>query len=81
MLAYIVIMASPFLNLQLFTQMQLSIPNVQRICQELPPIGSVGGVMGFALGSLLVVIVCEFIAVPIGILAAIYSPNTARRAE
>ena len=35
-------------------------------------IGSAGGVMGCAIGQLLVVVFCEFIAVPIGIGAPIY---------
>src|SRR5208283_2158456 len=70
--AFIVAIASPFLSVNFFTSMKLNLPNVQRICQGLPAIGSTGGVLGYALGSLILVIFCEFIAVPIGIFAAIY---------
>ena len=71
MVAFLVVMATPFLSLQLFTSMNLNLSNVQAICQGLPH-GSAGGVLAYALGSLLVVAFCEFIAVPIGIFAAIY---------
>ena len=71
MVAFVVVMATPFLSVQLFTSMNLNLSNVQAICQGLPH-GSAGGVLAYALGSLLVVTFCEFIAVPIGILAAIY---------
>ena len=71
MIAFLVVMASPFLSIQLFTSMNLNLNNVQAICQGLPH-GSAGGVLAYALGSLLVVTFCEFIAVPIGIFAAIY---------
>ncbi len=72
MVAFVVVMASPFLSLQFFTSMNLNISNVSRICWGLQPIGSTGGVLSYAIGSLLVVIFCEFVAVPIGIGAAIY---------
>jgi phosphate transport system permease protein len=72
MLIFIVAIASPFLSINFFTSMQLNLQNVQRICQGLPAVGSTGGVLGYALGSLILVIFCEFIAVPIGIFAAIY---------
>jgi phosphate transport system permease protein len=72
MIVYIVIIASPFLSVQFFTSMNLNILNVQRICQGLPTVGSTGGVLAYALGSLLLVGVCELIAIPIGIAAAIY---------
>jgi phosphate transport system permease protein len=72
MLIYTIILASPFLSVQFFTSMNLSIQNVQRICQGLHPIGSTGGVLAYALGSLLLVAFCEIVAVPIGIAAAIY---------
>ena len=72
MMIFIVAIASPFLSINFFTSMQLNIHNVQRICQGLPAVGSTGGVLSYALGSLLVVTFCEFIAIPIGIFAAIY---------
>ena len=72
MLIYIVVMASPFLSIGFFTSTKLSITNVERVAQQLPPNGPVGGVLSYALGSLLLVIFCELIAVPIGICAAIY---------
>ncbi len=72
MVVFIVVMGSPFLSLQLFTSMNLNVPNVSRICWGLKPIGSVGGVLSYTIGSLLVVTFCEFVAVPIGVCAAIY---------
>jgi len=72
MVAFVIAMATPFLSLQLFTSMNLNIANVNRICWGVKPIGSVGGVMGYAIGSLLLVTFCEFVAVPIGVCAAIY---------
>jgi phosphate transport system permease protein len=72
MVVYIVIMASPFLSIQFFTSMTLNLSNVSRICWGVAPIGPVGGVMAFAIGSILVVTFCEFVAVPIGVCAAIY---------
>lgn len=71
MVAFLIVMATPFLSVQLFTSMNLNLSNVQAICQGLPH-GSAGGVLAYALGSLLVVAFCEFIAVPIGLFAAIY---------
>ena len=72
MMVFIVAIASPFLNLQFFTSMNLNTINVGRVCYGLPPIGSVGGVLSCVIGSLLIVTFCEFVAVPIGIGAAIY---------
>ena len=72
MLIFIIIEASPFLTLQFFTSMNLNSANVARICYSLPPVGSVGGVLSCVIGSALIVTFCEFVAVPIGIGAAIY---------
>ena len=72
MIVFIVVMASPFLSLQFFTSMNLNADNVGRICYGLPAIGPVGGVLSCTIGSLLIVSFCEFVAVPIGIGAAIY---------
>lgn len=52
--------------------MNLNSANVARICYGLPPVGSVGGVLSAVIGSFLIVTFCEFVAVPIGIGAAIY---------
>jgi phosphate transport system permease protein len=72
MVVFIVAMATPFLSIQLFTSMNLNYVNVGRICYGLPPVGSIGGVLSCTIGSLLVVTFCEFVAVPVGIGAAIY---------
>jgi phosphate transport system permease protein len=73
MVIYVVAMSTPFLSLQLFTSMNINYLNVQKICQGLhPPVGSAGGVLGYAIGTMLLVTFCEFVAVPIGIGAAIY---------
>ncbi len=72
MFVFVVVMGTPFLSLQFFTSMNLNFPNVNRICWGLKPIGPVGGVLSYVAGSLILVTFCEFIAVPIGIGAAIY---------
>lgn len=72
MVIFIVVMASPFISTQLFTSMNINLTSVNRIVQGLAPNGPVGGFMGYALGTLLLVTFCEFFAVPIGIGAAIY---------
>src|SRR5208283_3017259 len=69
----LIIVASPFLSVQLFTKMNPNWDNIRNICWGLPiASGQTGGVLGNAFGSLLVVAFCEFIAVPVGIGAAIY---------
>lgn len=72
LIIFVIVMASPFISLQLFTSMNINLTNVNRICQGLAPNGSAGGFMGYALGTLLLVVFCEFFAVPIGVGAAIY---------
>lgn len=73
LVSYLLAIASPFLSLQLFTKNTINIEVFTAVCWGISePRGAVGGVMGFATGSLLVVCFCEFIAVPVGIGAAIY---------
>jgi len=73
MICFLLVIASPFLSLQLFTKYTINTEVFQEMCWGVPEAtGAVGGVLGFAIGSLLVVCFCEFIAVPIGIAAAIY---------
>jgi phosphate transport system permease protein len=73
LVGYLVVVASPFLSVQLFTKMNLNYYNIQAICWGIPiKAGDTGGVLSYAVGTLLVVFFCEFIAVPIGIGAAIY---------
>ena len=69
---FVVTMGSPYLSLDFITKLNLNIVNIRRIAYLLPPIGSTGGILSFALGSILLIAFCEFIAVPIGIGAAIY---------
>jgi phosphate transport system permease protein len=71
-LVFVVVMGSPFYSSQFFTSMTLNIQNVNRICWGLKPIGQVGGILSFVIGSLVLVTFCECVAVPIGVLAAIY---------
>jgi len=79
---FVVIEGSPFLNLQFFTSMKLNFQQTARICWGLKPDAPVGGVLGFVIGSVLLVTFCEFIAVPVGVGAAIYlaeySPSQSR---
>jgi phosphate transport system permease protein len=72
MIVFMIMIASPWLSFQFFTSMNLDFANVSRIVYGLNPIGSVGGVLSCTIGTLLVVTFCEFVAVPIGICAAIY---------
>lgn len=73
LIVYLVIFALPFLSVQLFTTMNINSENILLASWGVSTaIGSAGGVMGCAIGQLLVVVFCEFIAVPIGIGAAIY---------
>ena len=72
MAVFVVVIATPFLSLQFITSMNLNWNNVSRVCYGLKPIGAIGGVLSCTIGSLLVVTFCEFIAVPIGIAAALY---------
>ncbi len=72
MMIFVIVMASPFLSTSLFTSMTLNENNIQRICYGLPAIGSIGGVLSNVIGSLLIVVFCEIVAVPVGIGAAIY---------
>jgi len=72
MIIFVVIVGLPFLNLQFFTSMNLNFQQVSRICWGLKPDAQVGGVLSYVIGSMILVTFCEFIAVPIGVGAAIY---------
>lgn len=72
MLIFIIIIASPWLSLQFFTSMNLNTDNVGRICFGLQPVGQVGGVLSCVIGSILIVVFCELVAIPVGLGAAIY---------
>ncbi len=82
MVIFVVIMGTPFLNLQFFTTMRLNYQQTARICWGLKPTAPVGGILSYVIGSVLLVTFCEFIAVPVGIGAAIYlaeySPSQSR---
>ena len=82
MVIFVVIMGSPWLNLQFFTTLSLNFQQTARICWGLKPTAPVGGILSYVIGSVLVVTFGEFIAVPVAIGAAIYlaeySPSQSR---
>ena len=71
MIVYITVRASPYLSWDLFTNMNWSWQTAARVLNGASS-GSMGGLLGYALGSLLLVGFCEFIAIPLGLGAAIY---------
>jgi phosphate transport system permease protein len=72
MVIYVVILASPFISVQLFTSGNFNQLAVSEVCQGVPITVPIGGALDYALGSLLLVAVTEFAAIPLGVLAAIY---------
>jgi len=70
--AFMIIIASPWLSLQFFTVMTLNFTQATRVTFSLKPTAPIGGILSYTIGTILVVAFCEFIAVPIGIGAAIY---------
>jgi phosphate transport system permease protein len=71
MIVYTAVRASPYISWDLFTNANWSWANAGRVLNGVSS-GSMGGVLGYAIGSLLLVGVCEFIAIPLGLGAAIY---------
>jgi phosphate transport system permease protein len=71
MIVYITVRASPYLSWDLFTNANWSWANAGRVLNGVSS-GSMGGVLGYAIGSLLLVAFCEFMAIPLGLGAAIY---------
>ncbi|HVP17221.1 MAG TPA: phosphate ABC transporter permease PstA [candidate division Zixibacteria bacterium] len=71
MIAYTAVRASPYVSWDLFTNTNWSWANAARVLNGVSS-GSMGGVLGYTIGSLLLVGFCEFIALPLGLGAAIY---------
>jgi phosphate transport system permease protein len=71
MIVYTTVRASPYISWNLFTDTNWSWANAARVLKGVSS-GSMGGVLGYTIGSLLLVAFCEFIAIPIGLGAAIY---------
>lgn len=71
MIVYITVRASPYISWNLFTGTNWSWQNAAKVLNGVSS-GSMGGLLGYTLGSLLLVGVCEFIALPLGLGAAIY---------
>jgi phosphate transport system permease protein len=72
MVAFMIMIASPWLSPQFFTVMNLNFDQATRVAFSLKPTAPIGGVLSYTIGTLLVVTFCEFIAVPMGIGSAIY---------
>jgi phosphate transport system permease protein len=71
MLVYIAVRASPYMSWDFLTSLTWSWTHAGRILNGVAS-GSMGGVLGYAIGSLLLVAFCELIAIPLGLGAAIY---------
>jgi phosphate transport system permease protein len=71
MIVYTTIRALPYISWDLFSNANWSWANAGRVLNGASS-GSMGGVLGYTIGSLLLVAVCEFIAIPLGLGAAIY---------
>jgi phosphate transport system permease protein len=71
MIVYTTVRASPYISWDFLTDTNWSWANAGRVLNGVSS-GSMGGVLGYAIGSLLLVAFCEFIAIPLGLGAAIY---------
>ncbi len=71
MIAYIAVRASPYLSWTFFSSSNWGFTNTAEILQGVSK-GSMGGILPFAIGSLLLAGFCELIAIPLGLGAAIY---------
>ena len=71
MIVYVAVRASPYVSWDLFTNTNWSWANAARVLNGVSS-GSMGGLLGYTIGSLLLVGFCEFIALPLGLGAAIY---------
>jgi phosphate transport system permease protein len=71
MIVYTTVRASPYISWDFFTNTNWSWANAARVLNGISS-GSMGGVLGYAIGSLLLVAFCELIAIPLGLGAAIY---------
>jgi phosphate transport system permease protein len=71
MIVYTAIRASPYISWGFLTNTNWSWANAAKVLNGASS-GSIGGILGFAIGSLLLVAFCELIAFPLGLGAAIY---------
>ena len=71
MIVYTAVRASPYISWSFLTDANWSWTNAGMVLTGISS-GSMGGVLGYAIGSLLLVAFCEFIAIPLGLGAAIY---------
>jgi phosphate transport system permease protein len=71
MIVYMAVRASPYLSWDFITNLNWSWNNAAKILNGAAS-GSMGGVLGYTIGSLLLVSFCELIAIPLGLGAAIY---------
>ena len=71
MIVYTAMRASPYISWGFLTNTNWSWANAAKVLNGVSS-GSMGGVLGYAIGSLLLVAFCELIAFPLGLGAAIY---------
>ena len=77
-LVYIGIRAAPYLSWNFMTSPSWTWKTAAFVLNG-EKTGSMGGIAGYAVGSLILVFVCEIIAVPLGLGAAIYMSEYARQ--
>jgi phosphate transport system permease protein len=78
LLAYITLRAAPYLSWNFITSSSWSWQHASFVLNGIKP-GPMGGVAGYAMGSLILVFFCELVAVPLGLGAAIYMSEYARQ--
>jgi len=71
MIVYTTVRASPYISWDFLTNTNWSWANAGKVLNGVSS-GSMGGVLGYAIGSLLLVGFCELIAFPLGLGSAIY---------
>jgi phosphate transport system permease protein len=78
MLFYITVRAAPYLSWDFLTGSNWTWKTASFVLNGVSK-GSMGGILGYAMGSLILVFFCEIIAVPLGLGAAIYLSEYAKQ--
>jgi len=78
---FIVVMALPFLSTQLFTSSNFIPSRLTSEPQSIPLFRPVGGVLTSTTGSLAAVGICELVAIPLGVGAAIYLAEYSKQSK
>ena len=78
LIGYVGIRGAPYLNWDFITNIKWSFPHAGAVLNQAAS-GSMGGILGYAIGSLLVSSFCELIAIPLGLGAAIFLSEYAKQ--